>query len=32
LGTDLFAIKGSDYSEITDRPRLLITFTVKKNL
>jgi len=32
LGTDLFAIKGSDYSEITDRPRLIITFTVKKNL
>ncbi len=32
LGTDLFALKGSDYSENADRPRLIITFTVKKNL
>ena len=32
LGTDLFAIKGSDYSEIADRPRIIITFTVKRNL
>ena len=32
LGTDLFAIKGSDYSEVTERPRIVVTFTVKKNL
>ena len=32
LGTDLFGIKGSDYSEIADRPRIIITFTVKRNL
>ncbi|MDH3269196.1 MAG: hypothetical protein OEM46_10120 [Ignavibacteria bacterium] len=32
LGTDLFALKGSDYSEIAERPRLIITYTVKKNL
>jgi len=31
-GTDLFALKGSDYSEISERPRVIITFTVKKNL
>jgi hypothetical protein len=32
LGTDLFALKGSDYSEIVERPRIIITYTVKKNL
>jgi len=32
LGTDLFALKGSDYSEIAERPRIIITYTVKKNL
>lgn len=32
LGTDLFAIKGSEYSEVTERPRIVVTFTVKKNL
>lgn len=32
LGTDLFALKGSNYSEITERPRVIITFTVKRNL
>jgi hypothetical protein len=32
LGTDLFVLKGSNYSEITYRPRIIITFTVKKNL
>jgi hypothetical protein len=32
LGTDLFAIKGSNYSEIADRPRIIITFTIKRNL
>ena len=32
LGTDLFALKGSNYSEIVERPRIIITYTVKKNL
>jgi len=32
LGTDLFVLKGSNYSEISERPRIIITFTVKKNL
>ena len=32
LGTDLFALKGSNYSEIAERPRIIITYTVKKNL
>ena len=32
LGADLFALKGSDYSVITERPRIIITYTVKKNL
>lgn len=32
LGTDLFALKGSNFSEIPERPRLIITYTVKKNL
>jgi len=32
LGTDIFAIKGSDYSEVTERPRIVVTFTVKNNL
>lgn len=32
LGTDLFALKGSNYSEISERPRIIITYTVKKNL
>ncbi|MFI5236333.1 MAG: hypothetical protein ACHQLA_00165 [Ignavibacteriales bacterium] len=32
LGTDLFALKGSNYSEIAERPRIIITFTVKRNL
>jgi len=32
LGTEFFAIKGSDYSDATQRPRVVITYTVKKNL
>ena len=32
LGTDLFVLKGSDYSEMAERPRIIVTFTVKKNL
>jgi len=31
-GLDLFALKGSDNSEITNRPRLRITYTIKKIL
>ena len=31
LGLDLFALKGSDYSEISERPRLRITYTQQKN-
>lgn len=29
LGLDLFALKGSNYSEISERPRLRITYTIK---
>jgi hypothetical protein len=32
LGTDLFVLRGSNYSENAERPRIIITFTVKKNL
>jgi hypothetical protein len=32
LGVDLFALRGSDYFEIAERPRVIITFTVKNNL
>lgn len=32
LGTELFAIKGSNYSDPSLRPRVIITYTVKKNL
>jgi hypothetical protein len=32
LGIDLFAFKGSDYSDSNERPRIIVTFTVKKNL
>ena len=32
MGTDLFAIKGSNYTEINERPRIIVTFTVKRNL
>lgn len=32
LGTDLFVLKGSNYSEMAERPRIIITYTVKKNL
>ena len=32
LGTERFALKGSNYSEISLRPRVIITYTVKKNL
>jgi hypothetical protein len=31
LGLDLFALKGSDYPEVADRPRLRITYTQQKN-
>ena len=31
LGLELFALKGSDYSEISERPRLRITYTQQKN-
>jgi len=31
-GTDLFVFKGSNYSDTNERPRLIVTFTVKKNL
>jgi hypothetical protein len=31
LGLDLFALKGSDYSVISERPRLRITYTQQKN-
>ena len=31
-GTDLFALNGSDAFNIADRPRVVITYTVKKNL
>jgi hypothetical protein len=30
-GLDLFALKGSDYSNISERPRLRITYTQQKN-
>lgn len=30
-GLDLFALKGSDYSNISERPRLRITYTHQKN-
>jgi hypothetical protein len=32
LGTELFALKGSNYPDVTFRPRVVITYTVKKNL
>ena len=32
LGADLFALKGSNYSDETVRPRIKVTYTVKKNL
>jgi hypothetical protein len=28
---DLFALKGSDYTNISERPRLRITYTHQKN-
>ncbi|MGB5289615.1 MAG: hypothetical protein WBN42_14095 [Ignavibacteriaceae bacterium] len=31
LGLDLFVLRGSDYSEISERPRLRITYTQQKN-
>jgi hypothetical protein len=31
LGMDLFALKGSDYNTISERPRLRITYTQQKN-
>ena len=31
LGLELFALKGSDYSEISERPRLRIIYTQQKN-
>ena len=31
LGLELFTLKGSDYSEISERPRLRITYTQQKN-
>ncbi len=31
LGLDLFALKGSDYQEISERPRLRITYTQQRN-
>ena len=31
LGVDLFALKGSDYQEISERPRLRITYTRQMN-
>lgn len=32
LGTEIFALKGSSYSDASLRPRVIITYTVKKNL
>ena len=32
LGTELFALKGSSEADTTQRPRIIITYTVKKNL
>jgi len=32
LGTEFFALKGSDYPDVNLRPRVVITYTVKKNL
>ena len=32
LGADLFALKGSNYSDESVRPRIKVTYTVKRNL
>jgi hypothetical protein len=32
LGTNLFAFKGSNYSDVALRPRVVITYTIKRNL
>jgi len=32
LGTNLFALKGSDYCDVNLRPRVVITYTIKRNL
>jgi hypothetical protein len=32
LGADLFALKGSNYSDMNEKPRIKVTYTVKKNL